>query len=317
MNKNFQDKKIAVIGLGGVGGYLGGMLAKAYPHVTFGVRGRRMDSLRENGLHLHSDLHGEISVRPEHVLPACEIGPQDYIFICVKNYSLEEACRELSSAVTDRTVVIPVMNGTDPGDRTRAALQKGIVMDSLIYIIAFANPDFSISQQGEIARLVIGIQNASDLEWQRVEEVSSLLSGAGIDHGTAHDIQTEIWRKYILNCAYNVATAAYGNTIGQIRSDPEKTKNYEALVYEAWQVARAKKIGVTREHIDLILHQFHHIYGDDATSSLQRDIRDGHRTELETFSGCLVREAGKLGVPVPVSEKMYEKLRAQCSPEMN
>ena len=150
-----------------------------------------------------------------------------------------------------------------------------------------------------------------------MEEVSSLLSGAGIDHGTAHDIQTEIWRKYILNCAYNVATAAYGNTIGQIRSDPEKTKNYEALVYEAWQVARAKKIGVIREHIDLILHQFHHIYGDDATSSLQRDIRDGHRTELETFSGCLVREAGKLGVPVPVSEKMYEKLRAQCSPEMN
>ena len=168
MNENFQDRKIAVIGLGGVGGYLGGMLTKAYPHVTFGARGRRMDSLRENGLHLHSDLHGEISVRPEHVLPACEIGPQDYIFICVKNYSLEEACRELSSAVTDRTVVIPVMNGTDPGDRTRAALQRGIVMDSLIYIIAFSNPDFSVSQQGEIARLVIGIQNASHPEWQLI-----------------------------------------------------------------------------------------------------------------------------------------------------
>ena len=128
-----------------------------------------------------------------------------------------------------------------------------------------------------------------------MEEVSSLLSGAGIGHGTAHDIQTEIWRKYILNCAYNVATAAYGNTIGQIRSDPEKTKNYEALVYEAWQVARAKKIGVIREHIDLILHQFHHIYGDDATSSLQRDIRDGHRTgtgDLQRLSGPGSRKTG-------------------------
>ncbi len=309
MNKNFQNKKIAVIGPGGVGGYLGGMLAKTYRHVTFGARGRRMESIREHGLILHSDLKGEINAIPEQVLPADEIGPQDYIFICVKNYSLEEVCRSLASAVTDQTVIIPVMNGTDPGDRTRAILNKGTVIDSLIYIIAFSRPDFSILQQGEIARIVIGIQNASEKERQRVEEVSAILSGAGIDCNTAHDIQTEIWRKYILNCAYNVSTACYENTIGQIRKDPEKTKSYETLIKEAWQVALAKGIHVTREHIDQILYQFYHIYGDDATSSLQRDILQRHRTELETFSGYLVREARKLKVPVPVSEQMYEELK--------
>ena len=93
--------------------------------MTFGARGRRMDSLRENGLHLHSDLHGEISVRPEHVLPACEIGPQDYIFICVKNYSLEEACRELSSAVDRPDSGHPGHERQPiPATGPRAALQK-------------------------------------------------------------------------------------------------------------------------------------------------------------------------------------------------
>ena len=307
-----KNKKIAVIGPGGVGGYLGGMLAKTYPHVTFGARGKRMESIREHGLILHSDLKGEIHAVPEQILPVDQIGPQDYIFICVKNYSLEEVCRNLTSAVTDQTVIIPVMNGTDPGDRTRTILKKGTVIDSLIYIIAFSRPDFSILQQGEIARIVIGIQNASEKEWQYVEEVSAILSGADIDCSTAHDIQTEIWRKYILNCAYNVATACYENTIGQIRRDPEKTRNYETLVKEAWQVALAKGIGVTQDHIDQILYQFHHIYGDDATSSLQRDILQGHQTELETFSGYLVREARELNVPVPVSEWMYEELKKKA-----
>lgn len=309
---NFQNKKIAVIGPGGVGGYLAAMLGKTYRHVTLGARGARLQSLRQNGLILHSDYHGEITAIPEQILPTEEIGPQDYIFICVKNYSLEEVCHNLNSAVTDQTVIIPVMNGTDPGDRTRNILNKGIVIDSLIYIIAFSNQDFSISQQGDIARLVIGIENASEEQWMRVEEVSALLSGAGIDCSTAHDIQTEIWRKYILNCAYNVATACYENTIGQIRNDPDKTRNYEALVNEARQVALAKGIGIKQEHIDAILYQFHHIYGNDATSSLQRDILQGRKSELETFSGYLVREAGKLHVPVPVSEQMYRELKKKA-----
>lgn len=64
-NRDFSDKKIAVIGIGGVGGYLAGMLAKAYPHVTLVARGERRRSIEENRLVVHSDYHGEIKVRPE------------------------------------------------------------------------------------------------------------------------------------------------------------------------------------------------------------------------------------------------------------
>jgi Ketopantoate reductase len=79
-----EDKKIAVIGIGGVGGYVAGMLAKAYPHVTMVARGARGESIRKNGLVLHSDYKGEIVAKPERVVPVREMGQQDYIFICVK-----------------------------------------------------------------------------------------------------------------------------------------------------------------------------------------------------------------------------------------
>lgn len=132
-----EDKKIAVIGIGGVGGYVAGMLAKAYPHVTMVARGARGESIRENGLVLHSDYKGEIVAKPERVVPVREMGQQDYIFICVKNYSLEDVCENIRDMVTDDTVIIPVMNGVDPGEKIRSLIGRGTVVDSLIYTVAF------------------------------------------------------------------------------------------------------------------------------------------------------------------------------------
>lgn len=309
-DRSLKDKKIAVVGVGGVGGYLAGMLIRKYPQVTLVARGERGKSIREKGLLLHSDYHGEIAVRPEKAVERTELlEPQDFIFICVKNYSLEQACKELEGAVTDSTVIIPVMNGADPGECTRKWIKKGTVVDSLIYIVAFANPDFSVTQQGDFANLRIGIMDADEKEKEKILAVSELLKGADIDHKVSEDIESDIWKKYILNCAYNVLTAFYDNTIGQLRDDPKKDKEYEQLVYEAYEVARKKGVHVKKEEADAIVRRFREELEDDATSSLQRDVNAGRPTELETFSGYLVREARRLGVEVPISEQMYEGLK--------
>ena len=115
--ENLKDKRIAVVGAGGVGGYLGAMLARTYGHVTLVVRGRRMESIRENGLVLHSDYKGEIAARPERAVPIDQMGEQDIIFVCVKNYSLEEACRDIQDFVTEDTIIVPVdvYKRQDPG----------------------------------------------------------------------------------------------------------------------------------------------------------------------------------------------------------
>lgn len=316
LKMDMVEKRIAVIGLGGVGGYLASMLLQRFPHVTLAARGERGRSIGERGLVLHSEYKGEKVGRPERIVPAVKLlEPQDYIFICVKNYSLKEVCRDLAGAVTDDTVIVPVMNGVDAGDRVRKLLnlneagRGAVVVDSLIYIVSFARPDYSIEQQGQFANLRIGIQNADERQQEKVEEVSRIFSAADIDHKTAVDIRCEIWKKYILNCAYNVATAYFDNTIGQLRNDPEKAKLYEQLIREAYEVARAKGIGIPESHIDTVIRKFYNDYGDDATSSLQRDIRDGRQSELETFSGYLVKEAERLGIRIPASERMYEGLK--------
>lgn len=309
MENKFNNKKIAVAGIGGVGGYIGALLAKTYPHVTFVARGKRKESLETKGLTLHSEYKGEINVFAENVTEAASLPPQDYIFICVKNYSLEKALSEIAPAVTAETVIIPVMNGIDKGEKTKALLPRAMVIDSLIYIISYSNPDFSITHQGKFTDVKIGVKNPTEKEKEKTAEVCALLNNAGVDCIAAEDIELEIWRKYILNCAYNVATAYYNNTIGELRDAPKKAAEYEALVDEACTVAKAKGVKILPSHRDEIIYRFYNEHPYNATSSLQRDINANRPAELETFGEYLTREAERLGLSVPVSLKMYEGLR--------
>ncbi len=306
--KELKDTKIAVVGIGGVGGYLAGMLTRVFDQVTLCARGDRGAFIKENGLLLKSGKDGTSLTHPARVVESADLlGNQDIIFVCVKNYSLEEVGKLLNKVVSDHTIIVPVMNGVDPGDRLRRMLTKGTVVDSLIYIVSYANEDYSISHPGQYADIKFGIMNASDEEWKKVEKVDEILSFAGIDHASSRDVEAEIWKKYMLNCAYNVLTAVYDNTIGQLCADPVKAQQIRDLVGEAFMVAQKKGVHVSQEDADSIIARMFALDGS-GTSSLQRDIVAGRKAEIETFGGYIVKEARKLGMELPVSEKMYQRL---------
>ena len=116
--------KIMIVGIGGVGGYIAGMVGQKYKNLTLIARGKRGEALREHGVVLHSDFHGEKIVK-DGVIRECareveEI--QDLIFLCVKTYALEDVCQTLGSCVDDHTIIVPVMNGADTAQRVREYL---------------------------------------------------------------------------------------------------------------------------------------------------------------------------------------------------
>ena len=126
--------KIGVVGLGGVGGYLAGMLTRTEAEVTVVARGERFRAISEKGIVLHSDLSGESITRPAKVVAdAKDLTEQDFLFICVKNYSLEDLLPRLSGAVGEHTIILPVMNGIDPWDRVRKGISLGAVVKCVIY----------------------------------------------------------------------------------------------------------------------------------------------------------------------------------------
>lgn len=309
--------KVAVVGIGGVGGYLAGMLGGADVELTLVARGERKKSIEENGLVLHSENNGERVVKPVRVTEAAELGEQDIIFLCVKTYSIDAVCDEIRHAVTDDTIVVPVMNGVDTADRVAKTLGVGKVIGSVIYIVTFANADYSITQQGKFATVKFGVKDkALDADARKVK---SILKEAGVDHVYAPDIEAEIWKKYMLNCAYNVASACYDNTMGQLKEDKTKAAEYEALVWEAYNVATAKGVALKKSDAEETIRKFYEDYDYGLTSSLQRDLNAGRQSEYEIFAEYLVKAAGEAGVEVPVTAKMAagirSRVKAGCHPE--
>ena len=110
--------RIAVVGIGGVGGYFGGKLARRYAssgthEVIFIARGKHLREIQQNGLQLYTREGGYVAWPNVATDDPSEHGIFDIVFFCVKSYSLEDAARRLKENISPRTVVIPLLNGVD------------------------------------------------------------------------------------------------------------------------------------------------------------------------------------------------------------
>lgn len=296
--------KIMVTGIGGVGGYLAGVLAYYYPEVTLIARKKRKESLLKNGLVLHSDFFGEHVLHPAVTDDPASAGVQDIIFVCVKNYSLPAALTAALPCIGPDTAVVLVQNGVDHRKKAQAIMHQGKIVDSAIYITSSYLADYSIRQEGNFTFLYVGSQDKA-----AAKKVYEAINHPGITAILSDDIDVEIWRKYILNCAYNVLTAYYDTSIGGALNHPHGKEAYHTLLEEAYKVGKAAGVALPETTVE---DQYNRIVKDtkdrEATSSLKRDLAAGHQSELDTFSGVLVRLAKKYHVDVPLSEKCYHAL---------
>lgn len=292
-----------ITGIGGVGGYIASILCANYPHVTLIARKKRKESLQTNGLVLHSDFFGEHVFHPAVTDTPAQAGIQDVIFVCVKNYSLPAALEALRPCVDDHTVIVLILNGVDHLETAKTIFPKGRFVDTCIYITSAYNDDFSISQYGHFARIYLGSadEDAAQTAYQ-------LLCHDGLTTRKTPAIETEIWNKYILNCAYNVITAYYECTIGEALATPKGRKEFRQLIEEAYTIGKALGIPLEADLVDVIYTRIINQEDKNVYSSLARDVMNGHQSELDTFSGYLVRTAQKLHLSIPCSQHCYETL---------
>lgn len=303
-------KSIAVVGVGGIGGLLSVPLIRAYgADLTLVERGPRRDSLISDGLTLHSEALGELRATPlKLVEDASFLPPQDLILVCVKNTALAAVIESLGSVVNDQTTIVPVMNGVRAYARLQEAFPQARVLPAAIYTVSYLLDDHSIVQKGDFTTLHLGASTGREEDAAAAREVAALLVGAGVDCRVSDSILSEVWQKYILNCAFNVMDSAHDCTVADIKADKAKLEDYRALLSECAELARARSVeipqDIVRRHLFSLMKT-----SDDSTSSLHRDFMARRRGEIEVFSGDVVRMAREAGVAVPVSQRYYEQLK--------
>lgn len=133
-------KRIGILGLGGVGGYFGGLLAKAYyksydVEIIFIARGETKKAIAESGLKIITDVD-ETIVYPKLVSNnPDEIGELDYLICATKTYDIEESLLSLQQCITSRTIILPLYNGVDAPERILKLFPENEVLQGCVYII--------------------------------------------------------------------------------------------------------------------------------------------------------------------------------------
>ena len=291
--------RVAVIGAGAVGGYFGGMLARAGAPVMMIGRAAFVDAVKKNGLFLDTVQFKE-SIRVEASTELTDVRGAEIVLFCVKTTDNAATARALAPLLAPGAIVVSMQNGVDNAEQIRAA--SGIVALSAVVYVAAAVPQPGHVKHAGRGDLVVGPRNPQS------ERFAAMFERAGVSCRVADNIEGELWTKLTWNCALNAVSALGRATYGQIAASPDARKLVETAVYELLAVARAAGVhppGFEDPQVALAGSFKIATQLADAYSSTAQDMMRGKRTEIDSLNGYIARRGAELGVPTPVHQALY------------
>jgi 2-dehydropantoate 2-reductase len=301
--------KIAIVGLGGVGGYFGCFLAKYYAtnpkvEIYFVARGEHLARIRENGLTLITE-NDTVLCKPALATDnVTEIGYVDFIILATKSYDLDVTINQIKPIIGFETVILPLLNGIDNSERIRILLPGIEVWDGCCYIVAKINEPGVIENTGNVHAIHFGYKNRTN---EKLLQFEKILKNAAIDCTFHENINSVSWRKFLFISTTASLTSYFNVGYGDLINDNERKNTFIKMLNELLLIANAECAGLDESEIFKIIHQVEKI-NPDSTTSMHRDFLAGKNTELQTLTGIVIELGKKNGIPTPTYESVFNKL---------
>ena len=300
--------RIAILGTGGVGGYFGGLLARAGNDVHFIARGAHLQAIREHGLRVES-VHGDFVISPANATDDPRtIGPVDLVIVAVKGYQIEEAIQASRPLLGPRTVVLPLLNGVDATELLAAALGADPVLGGICYVGSAAVAPGIIRQISPFSRIVLGEPHGPISP--RVRAIADQLSQARLVFEPVDDIQAARWTKFAFIAPFSGVGAATRVPAGEIVACRETRHLLESAIQEVETVARTGGIALAPDVVPATLALCDRLPAEQL-ASMQRDLLAGRPSELESLVGFVVGRGAALAVSTPTFAYLYATLLPQ------
>jgi 2-dehydropantoate 2-reductase len=288
----------AVLGAGGVGGLVGGALAKAGQQVTLLVRTGRRD-LYPGRLSVRSETLGAFEA-PVQVADLLD-GHFDVVWITVKATALEAALRAVPPEKLGDGVVVPLLNGVDHAERLRGRYGAERVLPGTIRVEAEQIGPGRVRHLSAFADVQVAPRPATQA---RAEALCEELRGAGLGCEVREDEVTMLWSKLCFLAPFALATTASGEPVGVVRSDTGWWTRLEGCLKEACAVALAEGAKVDPEPILATLQEA----PDGFRSSMQKDVAAGRPPELEAIAGPILRGGTEHGIDVSATRTLVDRI---------
>lgn len=292
----------AIIGRGAVGILYGDIIAQhlGLDAVTYIMDDARFD--RHNGERI------AINGRPFNLttIPESIAAPVDLVIVATKAGGLAGALDTMEHLVGPETCIISLINGIRSEERiaerfgwehTVLAIAQG--MDAV-----FLNGELTYTLPGEIR-----FGTAEGTAPGVCEALDEYFTRAGVAHVVEADIRHRLWCKLMLNVGINQTCMAYGSTYGDVAVPGEQNRCFIAAMRETLAVAQAEGVNLTEEDLGEMARLAASL-GADGMPSMAQDRVNHRPTEVEEFSGTIIRLAEKHGILVPQNRWLYERIRA-------
>lgn len=311
-----MNKKIAIIGTGGVGGYFGGKIAKfieenpdSKGEVYFLARGEHLQKIKENGLILDAHKIGKLVCKPTIASDDIKDLPKaDIVLLCVKSYDLESVSKQLDNYIGDNTIVIPLLNGIDIVERVRTQTSKGIVLPSCVYVGTNITAPGVVTQRGGNGIILCGKSAESHFD---PKQLAPIFDEMDIKFEAHDDPYPAIWKKYVFIAAFGLITAYSHKTLAEVIQDTDLKSEVTQIMEEIIAIANAKGVILPNDTLENALET---ATGFDAKTSYQRDVEGkGNLNEGEIFGKTVIRLGKEFGVATPVTERIFATIEAEVN----
>lgn len=297
--------KIAVMGAGAMGGYIGGRLAQTGRDVTFVARGDHLQAIRENGLQVHGPDGIFVVNGASATDDPVEVGPVDLVLFCVKSYDVAQAAKTARPMIGPETVVIPIQNGIGHIEVLGQVLGEDRVLGGVSLISANkAAPGVVRHNQ---AGNSIEFGEIEGGQSSRCEMVEKMLAVEGLNIRAHPNILERMWWKFAAYSGVGVFCVARGDR-GMVWQTVETKALYRQAVAEAVAIAQARGVplpdSVPDEHV-AILDSFPPEWEPSELVAIQV----GRPLELEALQGALCAMGREVGVPTPINDVVYACLK--------
>jgi 2-dehydropantoate 2-reductase len=297
--------KTVIIGAGAMGSLFGGLLALSGEDVWLvDIWKDHINAIRSNGLSIED--RGKVQIiRMNATTDVTSIGKADLVIIFVKTYHTEKAVSDALILQKEDTVFLTLQNGLGNEETICKKVDRRKV------ILGVTGQGATLLGIGHIRHGGAGKTYLGELDGKttdRVTQIAQMFLKAGIETEVSSHIHDLVWEKLLVNVGINALAALTGLKNGQLLDYPETLRLMEALVSEAVEVARRKEIQIEGNPIDRVKAVI------EATRenrcSMGQDLDYKRRTEIDAINGALVREAARLGIPVPYNQAITDLVKA-------
>lgn len=295
-----EYKRVALLGAGAVGSYLiWGLSQKQYFDFCVVADGGRKARLKKNGLLINGQMFRPNVKSPEEAYGA------DLLIVTVKYTALEAALPDIRKVCDGHTVVMSLMNGVDSEEIIGRAAGTGRIIYSLIKIASERHDREILFDPETTIGMIYGEKDGKRSD--RVDALDRLFEGTGLHFRQSDHIMDEIWGKFQLNVGNNLPQAIIGCGVGAYTDSDHMAYLRQKLREEVIAIASAKGIDMTK--IDTRSKAGSMVKPRARYSTLQ-DLDAKRHTEIDMFSGTVVRLGGELGIPTPYNDAVFHIIKA-------